>query len=212
MLKKINNLLIFFIEIISVVFRPFWSEGSRFIFTKLKKHFITNIIKKRFKKFGAGSLLSSDSVFKNLCYVEVGSNSTIGPRATITCYKQDKKNKDPELIIFDNVTIGSDCHISCANKIEIGEGVLTGKYVLISDNSHGEINEILNNTMPIKRPVFSKGKINIKENVWIGDKVTILPGVTIGKNSIIGTGSIVTKDIPSYSVAVGSPAKTIKKL
>jgi acetyltransferase-like isoleucine patch superfamily enzyme len=55
-------------------------------------------------------------------------------------------------------------------------------------------------------------KIHIKKNAWIGARVNILPGVTIGENAIVGTGSIVTKDIPDNAVAVGNPARVVKMI
>lgn len=60
--------------------------------------------------------------------------------------------------------------------------------------------------------MYSKGDVSIGKNVWIGEKATILPGVTIGEGSIIGANSVVTKNIPPYSIACGIPAKVIKKL
>jgi lipopolysaccharide O-acetyltransferase len=63
---------------------------------------------------------------------------------------------------------------------------------------------------PQKRPLNSLPVI-ISKNVWIGESVSILPGVRIGKASIIGANSVVTKDIPDYSIAAGNPAKVIKK-
>jgi acetyltransferase-like isoleucine patch superfamily enzyme len=66
--------------------------------------------------------------------------------------------------------------------------------------------------IPTERKVISKGAVIIGENVWIGDKVTILPGVEIGNGVVIGANSVVTKDIPSYCVVGGNPAKVIKQL
>ena len=60
--------------------------------------------------------------------------------------------------------------------------------------------------------VLKASHIHIKENAWIGANATILPGITIGKNSIVGAGSVVTHDVPGNSVAVGNPARVIKKL
>ena len=65
---------------------------------------------------------------------------------------------------------------------------------------------------PINRPLFSKGPVVIEDNVWIGDKATILSGVTIGMGAIVGANSVITKDIPAYAVVAGSPAKIIKML
>ncbi|WP_303642797.1 DapH/DapD/GlmU-related protein, partial [uncultured Duncaniella sp.] len=66
------------------------------------------------------------------------------------------------------------------------------------------------NIPPASRPLWSKGKVIIEDSVWIGDKATILPNVTLGKGCIIGANSVVTKDIPPYAIACGNPAKVIR--
>ena len=96
--------------------------------------------------------------------------------------------------------------------INFGKGLTTGK-VYISDTSHGNYNgEYHSNPLvePNKRELISK-EVIIGDNVWIGEGVCILPGVKIGEGSIIGANSVVTRNIDSYSIAVGSPAKEIKK-
>ena len=75
---------------------------------------------------------------------------------------------------------------------------------------HGEINEETIKLHTYNRELYSKGGITIEDNVQIGENCVILPGVTIGRNSLVGAGSVVTKSIPPYSVAVGNPAKVIK--
>lgn len=65
---------------------------------------------------------------------------------------------------------------------------------------------------PNKRPLVSKGTVVIEDNVWIGEMVCIMPGIRIGKSSIIGANAVVTKDVPSYCVVGGNPAKVIKNL
>jgi acetyltransferase-like isoleucine patch superfamily enzyme len=65
---------------------------------------------------------------------------------------------------------------------------------------------------PFRRPLVSKGPVLIGDCVWIGDKATILPGVTIGKGSVIGANAVVTKDVPDYCMAAGNPAVVLKKL
>lgn len=118
----------------------------------------------------------------------------------------------PFVKIGNNVSIESDCHISSINKIIIGDNVLMASFVYISDHSHGEITRAELALPPLERPLYSKGPIIIGNNVWIGEKVCILPNVKIGNSAIIGANSVVTKDIPPYSVAAGSPAKVIKQL
>lgn len=102
-------------------------------------------------------------------------------------------------------------HITAINRITIGNDVLTGRWVTITDNSHGDTDYSTLQMRPVSRPLISKGPVLIGNNVWIGDKVTILPGVTIGEGAVIAANAVVTKDIPAYSVAVGNPARVIKQ-
>lgn len=92
----------------------------------------------------------------------------------------------------------------------IGKNVLTGRWITIVDNAHGDFNSAMINIAPIHRPLYIKGEVQIDDNVWIGDKVTIVSGVKIGQNSIIGANSVVTKNIPANCIAGGNPAKIIK--
>lgn len=118
----------------------------------------------------------------------------------------------PKLIIGNNVNIQSDCHIGCINEVIIEDGVLMASFVFISDHSHGQSIYSEMEIPPIERPLHSKGPIHICKNVWIGEKVSVLPNVTIGEGSIIGANSVVTKDIPPFSIACGVPAKVIKTI
>lgn len=117
----------------------------------------------------------------------------------------------PELIIGSHCNIGAYNIITCANKITIGDNLLTGKWVTITDNSHGATDYDSLKVSPTLRPLVSKGPVTIGNNVWIGDKVTILPGVTIGEGAVIGANSVVTKDVPAFSVVAGNPALIVKR-
>ena len=121
-----------------------------------------------------------------------------------------KQSLDCQLIIGARCNFGAYNHISCANRIIIGDNLLTGKWVTITDNSHGETNKEMLMSNPKYRPLYSKGPVIIGNNVWIGDKVTILPNVRIGDGAVIAANSVVTKDVPSYSVVGGIPAKILK--
>ena len=115
----------------------------------------------------------------------------------------------PSVIIGDNVSLGEYCHITAIESVKIGNNLLTGRFVTITDNSHGLTDLKSLKLPPSKRPIVSKGAVTIKDNVWIGDKVTILPGVTIGEGAVIAANSVVTKDVPPYSVVGGIPAKIL---
>lgn len=127
----------------------------------------------------------------------------------ITCNQNETCS--PEIRIGNNVSVGMYCHIACINRVIIQDGVLIGSKVLITDHMHGNIGEEMEKK-PVDRRLFSKGSVIIEENVWIGDGVCVMPNVKIGKNSIIGANAVVTKNIPSNSVAVGIPAKVIRKI
>ena len=100
------------------------------------------------------------------------------------------------------------------NKVVIGDNVLMASKIYISDCSHGFYEGGDNDSNPDQIPMDRKykvGEVIIGDNVWLGEFVLVLPDVIIGKGSIIGANSVVTKNIPAYSIAVGSPARVIKK-
>lgn len=116
------------------------------------------------------------------------------------------------LVFGKNVNIGHYVRVQCAEKINISDGVLIGSRVLIIDHSHGIYNGENIDTPyiePNRRSINSK-PIKIEKNVWIGEGVVIQQGVTIGEGAIVGANSVVTKDIPRYSIAGGVPARAIK--
>lgn len=164
----------------------------------------------QFKHFGKDSLIAPGVKLHAPKYITVGKGSSILSHCIIEAYPTNTHK--PQLKIGNNVSLGEYSHITCANKITIGDGVLTGRFVLITDNSHGNNTKEVADIAPLARVVHSNGPVYIGENVWIGDKVTILPNVTIGKGCIIAANAVVTKDIPEYSVAAGIPAKVIKTI
>lgn len=135
--------------------------------------------------------------------MKVGNNTIIYD----FCWLFGNDSKSNSLIIGDNVRIGHFSHIVATNKVCIKDNVLIADKVFISDTTHNyqDINVAIS-----KQGIFSKKEVVIGENSWIGENVSIC-GASIGKNSVIGANSVVTKDIPDYCVALGSPAKVIKK-
>lgn len=143
-------------------------------------------------------------------YIVLGNRVKIDSYSTISTWNSIKYN--PSLQIGDGTEIGAFAHITCINKVSIGRNVLIGKFVTITDNSHGCNTYVELDIPPSKRELYSKGEVIIEDNVWIGDKVTILPNIKIGKGAIIGANSVVTKDVPPFVIACGNPLRTINIL
>lgn len=145
-------------------------------------------------------------------YIHIGNNCHIGPKSKLLCgdiYKSGLKEQilHPSLHIGNNFNATRELVIQCRGNINIGNNVLIASNVFIIDYNHGSDASTVNyldNQLEIKEVV-------IEDGVWIGNNVIVLPGVHIGEKSIIGAGSVVTKDIPSYCLAVGNPARIIKK-
>ena len=115
---------------------------------------------------------------------------------------------DAVIRLGKNVNIGMFSRAACINEIIIGDNTFTGPNVFISDYNHAYEN--------VHIPISAQGntsrinKVIIEEDCWIGTNVVICGNVHIGKHTVIGAGAFVNRDIPSYCVAVGNPARVIK--
>ncbi len=144
-------------------------------------------------------------------YLHIDDNVDIGDRVMIAAIDLwQNQTFTPQIIIHEGVKINHDCHIGSIKRIEIGEHTTIGRRTYITDHTHGDTEYDTLKLIPRARPLYSKGGINIGKYVMIGENCAIMPGVTIGDYSIIGTNSVVTKNIPPYSIAAGNPAKVIK--
>lgn len=145
--------------------------------------------------------------------IVVGEGTIIYANCIIECWdRYIDQLFSPTLKIGSNCRIGEYTHITAINNIEIGDGLLTGRFVIITDHSHGDLSVDSANIPPAIRRLKSKGGIKIGENVWLGDKVSVLAGVHIGDNVIVGANSVVTKNVPNNCIVAGIPAKIIKQI
>lgn len=180
-------------------------------YKKLREGKELETIKNKFKNFGLNSRITLPILSNGLENVSVGNNFFAYGYLRIETFSEYLDDKfSPELIIGDNVNIEQYCHIGCINKVIIEDGVLIASRVYISDHYHGDTSS--SNLRPAKRNLTSKGPVVIKKNVWIGEGAVIMPGVTIGENSIIGANAVVTKSFPDNSIIAGVPAKLIKTI
>lgn len=120
----------------------------------------------------------------------------------------------PTIIIGDNVSFSLDVHITCVERIEIGNGVLFGSRVHVSDHNHGRYTgpgQSHPQQPPAERDLATRGPVVIEDNVWIGDNVIILGPVRIGAGAILGANSLISADVPAATMVAGAPAKAIKQ-
>ena len=164
---------------------------------------------RKFKLFGKNVVLMKPCMITNPDYIEIEDNVFIREYSRIEAIKFDgRTNYKPLLRIRRGTHIEQFFHVGACEYVEIGENVLIAGRVYISDHNHrfSEIDKPI-----LAQGIEAGGKVVIEENAWLGEGCVILPGVTVGKNSIIGSNAVVTKDVPPYSIAVGIPAKIIKQ-
>ena len=183
---------------------------DKFRIYKNKKSYKKNAILGRNISFGVSGNCFNESHRKE--NIRIGDNSFIMG----SLYTAD----DGKIEIGKHFYFGGNSIIGAINSVKVGDCVIISNDVKIFDNNNHPIS-------PEKRKNMSMGgfknenwhwrhadnkAIIIEDNVWIGQYVTILKGVKIGKGAIVGTRAVVTKDVPPYTIVAGNPAKVVKKL
>ena len=161
-----------------------------------------------YKNFGKRSIIYKPILINGKKYISIGNNVMIRNGARLEAIpKHNNNNYDCSIIIGDNTNIEQGFHCTSAGVLKIGSNCDILPYVLITNINHtyDQIDRNINeNDFEVKETIIS-------DNCFIGMNAKIFPGVHIGKNVIIGANSIVMNDIPDYCVAIGTPAKVIKK-
>ena len=179
----------------------------------LSKELYSAWVKHDFQKCGTNCFFGRFSRLRGAKYIILGSGLYIGKDVVWELYDEYMdQHFSPLLSIGNGSSFGDGGHITCINRVSIGNGVRIGRKVFITDNSHGASERKWLDTPPNKRPLYSKGPVVIEDHVWIGEMACIMPGVTIGKGAIVGANAVVTHDVPPYSLVAGNPAKLIKEI
>lgn len=176
----------------------------------IKKKLNAAVERHRFLKRNLGVRSDNTLKLRKSSYIKCGKNVIIGEESRLLCW--DEYNGKP-LQNKPNITIGDNFHatrrltMQCANSITIGNDVLVASDVFIIDYNHGtdpRTPSYLNN------PLLLSDGVKINDGAWIGNNAVILGGVTIGEKAIVAAGSVVTKNVPPYTIVAGNPAKVIK--
>ena len=130
----------------------------------------------------------------------IGDGVFLGRNTILNC-------KNGDIVLGENANFGFNCHIFSASLVEIGKNALIAAYTYFVGGDH-TFSRV--DIAPLFQPRTSKG-IVVGDNVWLGAGVVVQDGVTIGRDVIIGSNAVVNRDIPDYTIAVGVPAKVIKK-
>lgn len=174
----------------------------------LRKVFLMPILKRGYGHIGTGSCIEKALATRGKEHIYIGDHTYIRPGARIECVTEfSGKQYTPCLSIGNGVNIEQNLHMTCAESIEICDNVTILSNVLVTDINHS-YKKI--NVPPLTQELEIR-KVKIGSYSLIGSGARIMPGVTLGKNVIVGANAVVTKSVPDYSIVAGVPAKIIKK-
>jgi len=163
-----------------------------------------------FRRFGAGSAICFPvAALYGEEYIELGEGSIIGPYCSLSAGVMPGQVIDhsPVVAIGDRVLIGKGSGIVGHHTVEIGDDVFTGHHVYITDANHGYEDRSLS----IGKQFAPTRPVRVGSGSWLGHGTVVLPGADIGRNVAVGAGSVVTGTLPDFSVAVGNPARVIRR-
>lgn len=166
---------------------------------------------RRFGAFGEGSIICFPATsLMNERFIEIGENTMIGPHVALSAGMAPGQEclSQPVVRIGDRCLIGRGSGIVGHFSIDIGDDVWTGHHVYITDQNHGYDNV----DIPISQQSMPEKPVRIGSGSWLGHGTVVLPGADIGEHVVIGANSVVTGSIPSFSVAVGAPARVVKSM
>lgn len=175
---------------------------------RYSRHFLFS----RFYHLGWRVAFGKNIQVVNARSIHLGDRVSIDSDCSLAVFDQyrDEKyhHKKPVIKISGNVGLGRGTLVYAVKKVHIRKNVMVGPYCFIADYDHqySDVGKPI-----VDQPLSNVYPVIIEEGAWIGAHVTISSGVRIGKNSVVGANSVVTKDVPDYSVAVGVPARVIKK-
>ena len=184
-----------------------WFLGLLRLWTRLHTRVLTLLVRRAFLRFGRASVLQAPIRLKGEQCIEIGARVVIGPNSWLEVLDINTA-KGPVISIGDGTSTAGFLTITAAERVVIEENVLIARYVYISDHSHQSEGAHL----PIKSQGVTKiSPVRICEGAWLGQGVVVCPGVTIGRNSVVGANSVVRHSVPDFCVAAGAPARIVRR-
>jgi acetyltransferase-like isoleucine patch superfamily enzyme len=165
---------------------------------------------RRFAAFGADSVICFPYVaLFGERYIRIGVGSVLGPYSSLSAGVGPGQELDIDTVVSigDRCVIGRGSSIVAHQRVEIGNDVWTGPGVYISDANHGYEDR----SVPPGRQFAATRSVCVGDGAWLGTGVLVMPGATIGRHVVVGGGSVVTGALPDYSVAVGNPARVVRR-
>lgn len=171
------------------------------------------LVRGSFGSFGARTIIQPPLRIAGEQRIRLGSSVFIGSN----CWLQALDSADgsygtpgPVLIeLGDQVSLAGGCTISAVAHVRLGHQVLVARNVYISDHSHGFTD---NHSPIVAQPLDRVAPVEIRDGAWLGQNSVVMPGVCIGRGTVIGANSVVTRSVPDRVVAVGAPAQVVRRL
>jgi acetyltransferase-like isoleucine patch superfamily enzyme len=175
-------------------------------YTRLKCKLFSILVSGAFAHFGRRTMLMCPVRLAGTGRISIGDDVFIGPGSWLQSLPVEDK-KCIAISIGKGTSIAGACVISAVRRVVLEEEVLLARNVYISDHMH----KFTESNVPILAQGVDKiSAVLIKRGAWLGQNVVVCPGVTVGEGSVVGANSVVTQDVPDFSVAVGAPARVVK--
>jgi acetyltransferase-like isoleucine patch superfamily enzyme/acyl carrier protein len=159
-----------------------------------------------FRSFGANTVIQLPVRLKNERRIAIGSGCFVGAGSWLQVL--DGTSDGPAIVIGDGFDASGHCVLSAVESIRIGRNVSVARNVYVSDHTH-----VYDDT---ERAVLDQGttppeSVEIGDGAWLGENVMVFPGVRIGRGAVVGANSVVTSDVPDFSLAAGAPARVVRR-
>jgi acetyltransferase-like isoleucine patch superfamily enzyme len=165
---------------------------------------------RRFGSFGRHSYIRPPmTVVGSPDRIQIGDNVSFGSHATLSAVSElHGRSYDPLIAIGDSCSFGEQLFISCCGAIEIGREVMSSARVVLTDNYHGYEDP---SVPPIYQPLSEPQPVRVGDGVFLGVGCVVLPGVTLGERAYVGANSVVTRDVPAWTLVAGNPARPLRR-